>query len=867
MLSKSKKSTKKNTVYLVPHTHYDAVWVFTKEDYFYINIELILKKAIEMMEKSDFHFLIEQTFLLEEIEKRNPYLFERIKKLIEQGKIEIADGEYLMADTMVPQGETLVREILFGKRYIKEKFNKSVPVMWGADSFGYNNQFPQILKKTGYKYFAFRRGTPINKPSEFWWKGLDGTKILTHWMPKGYRAGLDMSKWEENLKILKEASVGSNILMPCGSGVTAPQSETMKEVAKWNRAHPNLEIKVANVSDFFEGLEKEMKSTSKKTLKTIKGEMYSGKYSEVFPSVCSTRIWIKQNLRKYENLLLTCEQWTTIAWIMGIKYPAHELRENWKKILFAAFHDSTPGTGIDSVYDELRSYFSLLKNHLGSLFQNSLQTIAQDIKIKGDFVVFNSLSWRVKNWTEVFLRFEQGKVKDILGLRSGKQEIEIEILEFTRYADDSYETVKIGFIADVPSSGYRAYHILGRKPKTGVKGKIKIVGNTIENEFFDVKINPSSGIIDVFKNNRLLAHANEIILDEEIGDLYYHRQNLSVPLKTETGNGVKYGGFNIKSFQIRKTNLRRIINIEVEYFSLRWPYRLLNKRSPLMWRHKFISIHKKIIIYNELPRIDFITTIRNKHPRVRIRTKFSTPFNSPKYHCESQFGVVERPVNESKKPSEGYVEKPCGVFPSINWVDYSSKKEGVTLINKGLPENEVTDGNIYLTLLRSIEMVSSDGGAGPTIPTPDAREFKTYDFHYALFPHSKTWKESECFKSAYEFNYNMTGLQLKSGQKEKNKKIKNEKYEQSFLEIKPVNLVFTALKKSEDDDEAILRFFETKGEKTSGEIIFFKDVKSAKIVNLLEQESGEKRDIKVNHKKISFSVNPFEIITLKVKFN
>jgi alpha-mannosidase len=113
----------------------------------------------------------------------------------------------------------------------------------------------------------------------------------------------------------------------------------------------------------------------------------------------------------------------------------------------------------------------------------------------------------------------------------------------------------------------------------------------------------------------------------------------------------------------------------------------------------------------------------------------------------------------------------------------------------------------------------------------------------------------------------MTGLQLKSGQKEKNKKIKNEKYEQSFLEIKPVNLVFTALKKSEDDDEAILRFFETKGEKTSGEIIFFKDVKSAKIVNLLEQESGEKRDIKVNHKKISFSVNPFEIITLKVKFN
>ena len=66
------------TVYLVPHTHYDAVWVFTKEDYFYINIELILKQAMELMEKTDYKFLIEQTALLEEIERRNPYLFNRI---------------------------------------------------------------------------------------------------------------------------------------------------------------------------------------------------------------------------------------------------------------------------------------------------------------------------------------------------------------------------------------------------------------------------------------------------------------------------------------------------------------------------------------------------------------------------------------------------------------------------------------------------------------------------------------------------------------------------------------------------------------------------------------------------------------------
>jgi alpha-mannosidase len=155
------------TVYLVPHTHYDAVWVFTKEDYFYINIELILKQAVELMEKSDYKFLVEQTALLEEIERRNPYLFERISKFVKTGQVEIADGEYLMADTVIPNGETLVREILFGKKYVEEKFGVDVPVMWAADSFGYNAQLPQIYKKSGYKYFAFRRGVNRDKPSEF----------------------------------------------------------------------------------------------------------------------------------------------------------------------------------------------------------------------------------------------------------------------------------------------------------------------------------------------------------------------------------------------------------------------------------------------------------------------------------------------------------------------------------------------------------------------------------------------------------------------------------------------------------------------------------------------------------------------------
>jgi len=109
------------TIYLVPHTHYDVVWAFSKEEYLKIN-ETILEEALRLMETSEFKFCLEQTFLLKEIEKRNPDLWRRLREMVKAAKLEIVDGQYLMPDTMLPTGEVLIRDILFGKRYCEEKF-------------------------------------------------------------------------------------------------------------------------------------------------------------------------------------------------------------------------------------------------------------------------------------------------------------------------------------------------------------------------------------------------------------------------------------------------------------------------------------------------------------------------------------------------------------------------------------------------------------------------------------------------------------------------------------------------------------------------------------------------------------------------
>ena len=195
-----------DTIFLVPHTHYDAIWAFNKEDYFYINTELIMKDAVDLVKKTaDYKFTIEQTFLLEYVENNYPNLFSQIKDFIKKDKIEIASGQYLLADAMIPHGEVLIREIDEGKKYVREKFDKDVVVGWGADEFGFNAQWPQILKGCGYRFFAFRRGADSRKPSEFIWQGLDGSQVLCHWMPLGYRAGLDLTKLYESYSVLKLA--------------------------------------------------------------------------------------------------------------------------------------------------------------------------------------------------------------------------------------------------------------------------------------------------------------------------------------------------------------------------------------------------------------------------------------------------------------------------------------------------------------------------------------------------------------------------------------------------------------------------------------------------------------------------------------
>ncbi len=948
-----------HVIYLVPHTHYDAIWVFNREDYFHINIEFILKKAIGLMKaNSEYKFTIEQTYLLEQVEANYPSLFADITRLTKEKRMEIAGGQYLMSDVMLPHGETLIREILKGKRYIKDKFDQDVIVGWGADEFGFNAQWPQILLGCGYKYFAFRRGADQSKPSEFWWEGLDGSRILSHWMPLGYRAGLDLTQLQKSYKELESLAATHHIFMPSGSGVTLPQPETVDTVRKWNAdigvgdtghymassssvsgtdtstiVHNNTKkprILISTPSEYFSNLERDENESN---LVTRKGEMYSGRLSEVFPDSTSSRMWIKQGVKEYENLLLILERWHALSVLEGADHDVDDrLKNYWNRLLFMSMHDALPGTGIDEVYNEIRQSFrsdfepirKLIVHCLLNLLSRSCKGSDQDL------VVFNSHTWKVKDWVECILEFDEGKIRGISHLilsnslnvstdtqshkvrnknkdsiNEEENRIDIEIIECSPYPDGSIQTVKIGFIAEIPALGYKLYRIA--HGESTPLGRILSHSTTFRNgSNFDVSIDPENGLLSVSKDGKDYFKGNEILLEEELGDLYYHRDNLGL-LKSETGEGVKYGSFKCDSFGVLEGKLTYHITLKSKYYALRWPYRLTHKLKPMLYRHNFVDIEKEIIVYKSLDRIDFVTHIYDRHPHSRLRVRFRTPCSSDDYWCGTQFGAIRRKANlYYNKNESGWIESPSGVFPSLDWIDYSGNEEekecariGISILHRGIPSHEVRDDSIYLTLLRSIMVLSADGIMGPCIPTPDAAEMIPYTFRYSVLPHEEGWKESGTYRRAMEFNMPLIATHLARTEVSQHAIQENsfgsevsadrlQNYQHSFLEIHPRNVILSTLKLDERDDDnndnrpLVVRIYETEGRATdNASLIFYRQIKSASIIDLLENEiqkipalvthSGSQENnarvmygAYVEGNTIRMSIGAFKIVSLKV---
>lgn len=166
-------------LHLICNSHIDPVWQWDWEEGMGVTISTF-KQAADFCEEYNYIFCHNESLLYEYVEKNDPELFSRIKKLVDEGKWVIAGGWYLQPDCDMPSGEAMVRQIKLGREYFAAKFGKRPTVAYNFDSFGHSVGLPQILKKCGFDGYIICRPMPMYYPlpeNEFLWEGVDGSIV------------------------------------------------------------------------------------------------------------------------------------------------------------------------------------------------------------------------------------------------------------------------------------------------------------------------------------------------------------------------------------------------------------------------------------------------------------------------------------------------------------------------------------------------------------------------------------------------------------------------------------------------------------------------------------------------------------------
>ncbi len=304
----------------------------------------------------EYKFSCSQAYQYDVIKKRNPDLYERIKKKIKNGQWVPVGGTWIEPDCNIPSGEAMCRQFIFGQRYFEKEFGIRCLEFWNPDVFGYNGQLPQICNLAGIKRFLTQKlsWNHFNKPHHhtFTWEGIDGSEVFTHFPPADtYNADCSIPQLRDNARNYKDhdRSHHSFYLFGYGDGGGGPTKrmiETLKR-AKDLEGLPRVTMRSSN--DFFDLLEKDCTDRAR-----IIGELYFEYHRGTYTTQAAT----KRGNRKSEFMLHDVEFLSTIASKhANFDYPAGQIDELWRITLLNQFHDILPGSSITLVYDDAKQHY------------------------------------------------------------------------------------------------------------------------------------------------------------------------------------------------------------------------------------------------------------------------------------------------------------------------------------------------------------------------------------------------------------------------------------------------------------------------------------------------------------------------------
>ena len=596
----------KNTVHCIGHTHIDVAWLWTL-DQTKEKVERSFSTVLKLMDEyPEYRFFMSQPQLFDFLKERNPELYGRVKEKILEGRWEVDGAMWLEADCNLTSGESLVRQITYGKKFFKDEFGVDCNTVWLPDVFGYSASLPQIMQKSGLENFVTAKigwnDTDRMPYDLFKWRGIDGSEVFAYFLstcecdPRNgvwdhtyttYTAPINpmyvLGTWNR----FQQKEFTDTVIMSYGwgDGGGGPTREDVEQERRLKHGLPGIpKTELVPLQDSLRIIKEQAKKNAEELQRepVWNGELYFEYHRGTLTSVPQ----VKMNNRKGEFALMNTELFGVMGNLLcGVEYPQTMLYQDWKLLLLNQFHDILPGSSIGGVYEDSNAQFATIFADTNAAINGVLDAIANQTQTAGGLLVFNPNGFTANGTVCV-----DGKT----------------------------------YIAEnIPAFGYKVI-----EKKNAPQSHVQIRDNVLENTYYRLTFDKSGAICSLFDKrlNRELAKEgkalNQMIAYQDTPYQYdnwemtpYHKQNKWTLEDEATFENLCEG--DRKGFAIVKHYGQSMIT-------------------------------QRVYLYEDgIDRIDFVTDVDWKEKNQLLKTVFPFDVMADKASYDIQFGHVERATHDN----------------------------------------------------------------------------------------------------------------------------------------------------------------------------------------------------------------------------
>ncbi|MBD3353875.1 MAG: hypothetical protein GF364_20500 [Candidatus Lokiarchaeota archaeon] len=860
-------------------TAWNWTWPWTKK-----KIRKTFGNALKHIDEFDkFMFSAPAPAHYEYFERAYPILFEKLKRYVKNNRWDIVGGMWVEPDGNVPDGESLVRQRLYGQKYYIKKFGKYSLVAWVPDSFGFTWSYPQIFLKSGSPYFHTTKLT-WNHEHEFpfalfHWEGPDGSRILAHNFQQGFRALERVGLYANKASLIpnKESSPIYNYAFDFGKNDIRGK-EYIRDFGWWygegdGGGGPLLaELlipvnlteskgwKFVKAALYFKLIEKKYG----KRLPVWKDELYL----EVHRGCQTTLYRAKKQNRMCETLLPKMEKLSICSSIFlpnasicnFIQFPIETFDDCWKKLLFNQFHDILPGSSIEEVYLDADEDYQYVFNAMGILKDSLSEEISKNVE-KPKKAESDCLFFFPNHWAGKIVYFDRVINNHVMYMDDEN---------FKDFKDFNYHIVEkpkgIGFQciseqeAEENTNNYKDIDLKNEEISVQItSSSLKVTINKETANISSLKLTRDDSDFDFSDRKADGLNVLKIYVDEPNSNDAW---NLDPNYREKQLNTIEINNINIISPAMHKTDVELAFKIAINESTATLSY-IINDALPYI----IVKLDLDYQEYRKLLRVEFDTNIKND----KITTGLA-------------YGVIDRPTKPRTPLERGRWE-----FPGQKFISLSDGSHGLSIMCENRYGFHVDGTQFGMSLKKAPLYGKPDDFMNIPTDCPDnklreigaiskdkRKEIKDLGKHrivWAIYPHRGNWIQAKVYQKF--FNFTDHPIKLK-------KKIKMPKEFDKFQNLIDCSLDHVRISTIKPifgkKNGLVIRLFEFIGKDDSGTLFIHPDLigkdNAVKVYNAdllegdrflkTEQLNEELKYDSATH-EIRFKITRFEIKTIVIR--